>query len=64
MNSESLVNCLSETINILREKKNIFRMPKNFTIGVYMYIAPSSGHSLLNLNVPFNLILRSFEVVL
>ena len=28
-----------------------------------MYIAPSSGESLLNLNVPFTLILRRFEVV-
>ena len=28
-----------------------------------MYIAPSSGHILLNLNLPFKLILKRFEVV-
>ena len=28
-----------------------------------MYIAPSSGHISLNFNMPFKLILRSFEVV-
>ena len=29
----------------------------------FMYIAPSSDHALLNLNLPFKLILRRFEVV-
>ena len=28
-----------------------------------MYITPSSGHELSNLNLPFKLILRRFEVV-
>ena len=29
----------------------------------FMYIAPSNGHSLLNINVPFKVILWRFEVV-
>ena len=51
---------LSETINILRKlhKTN----PRKFYHRV-MYIAPSSGHILLNFNMPFKLILRRFEVV-
>ena len=28
-----------------------------------MYIAPSSGHTVLNLNLPFKVVLRRFEVV-
>ena len=28
----------------------------------FMYIVPSSGHSLVNLNMPFNLILKRLEV--
>ena len=34
--------------------------PENFPI--VMYIAPSSGHVLLNLNLPFKLILRRFRL--
>ena len=55
----------SETINIMRKlhKTNIFGdAPENFTIGLW-YIAPSSGHELMNLDLPFKLILRRFEVV-
>ena len=42
----------SETINILRklQKSKIFGIPKNFYLG-FMYIGPSSGHSLLNFNL-------------
>ena len=36
--------------------------PQKFYHSV-MYIAPSSGHELLKLNLPFKLILRRFEVV-
>ena len=36
--------------------------PRNF-YHRFTYIAPSSGHSLLNLNMPFTLILRRFDVV-
>ena len=56
---------MSETINYsFRNLQNIFGMlPKNFPYR-FMYIAPSNGgHSLLNLNLPFVLILRRFEVV-
>ena len=55
---------LSETINILRKlhKTKIFWMPPRFYHRV-MYKAPSTGHGLLNLNLPFKLMLRRFEVV-
>ena len=55
---------LSETINFLRKlhKTNFFGMPLQFYHRV-MYIAPSSGHISLNLNMPFKLILRRFEVI-
>ena len=59
-------NCikkLSETSHILGKlhKTNIFRMPgQNFTI--VMYIAPSSVHELLNVNLPFKLILRRLRL--
>ena len=44
------------------EKENNFRnAPENFTM--FMHIAPSSDHSLLTLNLPFNVILRKFEIV-
>ena len=54
---------LSETINILRKlhKTNIFRMPPKILPYSLMYIAPSSGHILLNLNIPFKFILGRFE---
>ena len=43
-------------------KNKHFQMPpQNFTR--VMYIAPSSGHIFLKLNMPFKLILRRFEVV-
>ena len=35
----------------------------NFTIGLKMYISPSSNCSLLTLNLPFKVILRRFEVI-
>ena len=57
---------LSETINILKKsakKTNIFRMPPKMLPYRFMYIAPSSGESLPNLNLPFKLILRRSEVV-
>ena len=60
MNSKSLVNCFPETIKIFEKfarKPNIFAIPQEFHHR-FMYIAPSSGHSLLNPNVPFKLILR------
>ena len=55
---------LSETINILRKlhETNISGCPRKFYHRV-MYIAPSSGHTLLNLNLPFELIQRRFEVI-
>ena len=40
--------------------------PGNFTIQLYMYMyvqSSSSGHLLLNLDVPFKLIIRGLEVV-
>ena len=56
---------LSETINILRKLKKkkltFLGCPRKFYHRV-MYIAPSSGHILLNLNFPFKVILRRFEV--
>ena len=45
---------LSQTINILINK--ILGCPQEF-YHRFTYIAPSSGHSLLNLNVPFKVIL-------
>ena len=61
---KALCIILSETINILRKlhKTNIFWMPPRFYHRV-MYKAPSTGHGLLNLNLPFKLMLRRFEVV-
>ena len=64
---KDLWTVLSETINILRnlhKQKNFF-----FFLGGgpwkcyhrFMYIAPSSDHSLLVINLPFKLILRRFE---
>ena len=54
---------LSEIINILRNlhKKNL-GCPRKFC-NRFMYIASSSGNSLLNLNLPFKVILMRFEVV-
>ena len=65
MSSKSLVNNFSETmINILRKLHKHFRdAPEIFTIPGLIYIAPSSGHGLMNLDLPFKLILRRFEVV-
>ena len=55
---------LSETINFLRKlhKTNILGCPRKFYHRV-MYIAPSSGHISLNLNMLFKFVLRRFEVV-
>ena len=55
---------LSETINILRtlHKTNIFGMPSKILPSSYV-LSPSSGHVSLNCNMPFELILRRFEVV-
>ena len=55
---------LSDTINFLRKlhKTIHFRdAPENSII--VMYIAPSSGHISLKFDMPFKLILRSFEIV-
>ena len=54
---------LSKTINILRklQKKNFWDAPDIFNM--FMYIAPSSGKPLPDLNLPFKWILRRFEVV-
>ena len=52
---------LSETIDILRKlhKTNIFgKPPRELYIELCIYIAPSSGHELLKLNLPFKLILK------
>ena len=53
----------SETIDMLRKlhKTKIFGLPLKF-YHTFMYIAPSSGHTLLDLNLPFKLILRRSEV--
>ena len=57
---------LSETVNILRKLANCKKItfsgcPRKFYHRV-MYIAPSSGHILFNLNFSLKLILRRFEV--
>ena len=55
---------LSETINNLRNlKKKRFRVALQQIYHRVIYIVPSSGHSLVNLNIPFTLILRRFAVV-
>ena len=50
-----MITCMSETINFflsnLQEAK-ICRTPQEFDHR-FMYIAPSSDHSLLTLNLPF-----------
>ena len=58
---------LSETINILR---NLHKKKRTYSFGMpqefyhrFMYIAPSSGEPLPNLNLPFKWILWRFEVV-
>ena len=53
----------SETINILRylQFKTFLGCPRQFHHR-FMHIYPSSGHSFVNLNVPFKLILRTFDV--
>ena len=56
---------LSETINILRKlpkKHLIFGMPQK-CYHRFMYIAPSSGEPLPNINLPIKWILRRFDVV-
>ena len=62
MNSKSLVNLLSETIHNLRKlkrkKKLTFLGCPGKSYHKFMYIAPSSGHSSLNIDLPFNLILK------
>ena len=51
-------------LRILKRKKVTFSgCPWECYHYRFMYIAPSSSHSLLNLNVPFKLILRRFDVV-
>ena len=58
------MNRFARTINILRKlhKTNIGMPPPIFKHRL-MYITPSSGHELMNLDLPFKLILRRFEVV-
>ena len=55
---------LSETINMLRnlQKIHIFGVPREFYHS-FIYIVPSSDHSLLTLNMPFKVMLKRFEVV-
>ena len=55
---------LSETINILRnlQKQTFLGCPREFC-HMFIYIAPSRGHSLLTPSLPFKVILRRFEVV-
>ena len=58
----SLVYFCSETINFRRKlhKTNIIGMPPRFSHRD-MYIAPSSGHTSFNFNMPFKLLLRRCE---
>ena len=42
---------------------SFWRAPENFTIGLCLYIAPASDHSLLTISLPSRVILRRFEVV-
>ena len=59
---KSLWIILSEIINILRKKrKKIFEIPLRI-YHRFMFIAPCSDGSLLNLNVPFKLILQIFRL--
>ena len=51
---------LFENINIL--EKFAHKRRREF-YHRFMYIAPSSDHSMINLNLPFKVILRRFEVV-
>ena len=55
---------LSETINILRNLHTLtkFRCHREFS-HTLMYIAPSSGHSLITPKLSFKFILMKFEVV-
>ena len=53
MSSKSLVTRLSETIHILRKLQKINILGMSLKILPYSYIAPSSGHELLNLNLHF-----------
>ena len=64
MSSQALGIFLFETINFRRKlhKTNIIGMPREFSHRD-MYIAPSSGHTSFNFNMPFKLILRRCEVV-
>ena len=60
--SKTLVNCFvwnHQYFEKLAPKKSPWEFYHRF-----MYIAPSSDHSLLTLNLPFKVILRRFEVVL
>ena len=63
MSSKSLVNCFVGNHQNFEKlhKTNIFGMPKK-SLHRVMYIAPSSGHILFNLNLLFKLVLRRFEV--
>ena len=61
MNSKSCkLFCLKSSIFGEKKQKNL-GCPQEF-YHRFMCKAPSSGHSLLNLNVPFKVILRKFEV--
>ena len=59
-----MLTVLSETINILKicKQNKFLGCPSEFYYK-FMYIAPSGDHSLLTLNLPFQVILRRFEVV-
>ena len=58
---------LSEAINILRnlqqQKIGNPPPPQNFASFMYIHIAPSIDHSLLNLNLSFKMVLRKIELV-
>ena len=65
MNSKSLVNCFvwnCQYFEKFAENKCFRDAPQEF-YHRFMYIAPSSDHSLLIPNLPFKVILRKFEVV-
>ena len=65
MNSKSLVNCFvrNHQFEKCARKEQIISGCPQECYHRFMYIAPSIGRSLLNINVPFKLILRMFEVV-
>ena len=65
MSSKGLVNRFvrnHQYFGKIALKLKFLGYPKKF-YHRFMYIAPSSGHALENINLPFKLILLRFEVV-